>query len=312
MEETAAVVSAATGTHPWGPVIVNRPAASDRRMVKVVAFNARGGGAVDSILHALCAPPLSHPDIILLSEMDWLMRRSGQHETPAALAADLRMSFAYIGEFGIQRQSSRPVSFFGSAILSNWPLADVCVLPLAKTSTRRRLLRLAGGPAALAAKITLNGRSVAVGVAHLNSRCNPAGRELQMRQLLAGFPQAMPAILGGDFNTTTVELSTPAAFIKVMVMTLFRPNRFRHPQGWEPLFQRLREAGFDTADANVSGAATFSPTRLVPPIFRPKLDWLAVRGLKAVAGSAAVIPARLSSFGARFSDHDFIMCTVEA
>jgi hypothetical protein len=39
---------------------------------------------------------------------------------------------------------------------------------------------------------------------------------------------------------------------------------------------------------------------------------LALRGLKPVAGSAAVVPARMSLFAPRFSDHDFIMCTVEA
>jgi endonuclease/exonuclease/phosphatase family metal-dependent hydrolase len=312
MEDTAPIVSVPTAAHPWGPVVVNRLGAADKRLIKVVAFNARGGRALDRVSKALRAPPLSHPDIILLSEMDWLMRRSGQRKTAAELAADLGMSFAFIGEFGVQRQGQQPVSFFGSAILSNWPLTDVRVVPLAKTLTRRRILRLLGAPAGLAAKVTLNRRSVALGVAHLNSRWNPAGRELQMRQLLAGFPVGIPAILGGDFNTTTVELSSPALLIKVIAMMMLRSDRFRHPQRWEPLFERLRQAGFDIDGANVHGQATFAPSRLVPPILRPKLDWLAVRDLKPVLGSAAVVPARLSTFSPRFSDHDFIMCMVEA
>jgi len=74
---------------------------------------------------------------------------------------------------------------------------------------------------------------------------------------------------------------------------------------------KVLEAGFDTAGANVAGTATFTPSRLVPPILRPKLDWLALRGLKPVTGSAAVVPARMSLFSPRFSDHDFIMCIVE-
>jgi len=61
----------------------------------------------------------------------------------------------------------------------------------------------------------------------------------------------------------------------------------------------------------VPTTATFTPTRLIPPIVRPKLDWLALRGLKPVAGSAAVLPARMSSFASRFSDHDFVTCVVE-
>jgi len=312
MEESAGVIRAAPNSHPWGPVVVNRPAGAERRRLKLVAFNARSGRSLERITRLLRRPPLANPDIILLSEMDWRMRRSDRRETAAELAADLRMSFAYIGEFAQQPREGDPVSFVGNAILSNWPLADVRVLPLAKSLGRRRRLFRLGAPAGLVAKVTVNRRLLALGVVHLNSRCNPGGRELQMRQYLDGFPIGVPAIIGGDFNTTTVELSSPASFIKVMALSLLRPNRFRNPQRWEPIFERLREAGFDIAGANVSGMPTFSPSRFVPPNVRPKLDWLALRGVKPVAGSAAVVPARMSPFSPRFSDHDFIMCVVEA
>jgi len=132
-----------------------------------------------------------------------------------------------------------------------------------------------------------------------------------MRQYLEGFPAGAAAIIGGDFNTTTVNLGSRVSFIKVMALFLLQSYRFRNPQKWEPLFERLREAGFDTAGANVSGTATFTPSRLVPPIVRPKLDWLALRSLKPLAGSAMVVPPRISLFAPRFSDHDFIMCMVE-
>jgi endonuclease/exonuclease/phosphatase family metal-dependent hydrolase len=312
MEESPAALGAADSAHPWGPIVVNRPASGERRLLKVVAFNACSGRPLDKISKVLRRPPLSYPDIILLSEMDWRTPRADRRETAAELAADLAMSFAYIGEFGFPPQEGEPVSFVSNAILSNWPLADVRVLPLSKILTRRRLLRRPGAPAGLAAKVIINRRPIALGIAHLNSRWNPNGRELQMKQYLEAFPPGGPAIIGGDFNTTTVELSSPVSLIKVMAMSLLQPRRFRNPQRWEPLFDRLREAGFDTTSANVNGTATFTPTRLVPPIVRPKLDWLALRGLRPVAGSAAVIPARMSLFSPRFSDHDFIMCMVEA
>jgi hypothetical protein len=132
-----------------------------------------------------------------------------------------------------------------------------------------------------------------------------------MRRYLDGFPAGVAAILGGDFNTTTIDLSSRASFIKAIVLSLLHPRRFQNPQRWEPLFERLREASFDITGANVSGAPTFTPSRLIPPTIRPKLDWLALRRLKPVAGSAAVVPARTSLFSPRFSDHDFIMCIVE-
>jgi endonuclease/exonuclease/phosphatase family metal-dependent hydrolase len=311
MQESAAAVRAASSAHPWGPVVVNRPARDERRLLKVVAFNARSGRSVERIAKLLRRPPLANPDVILLSEMDWRMRRSDRRESPAELAADLGMSFAYIGEFAMRPREGEPVSFVGNAILSNWPLADVRVIPLAKTWTpRRKLLRL-GAPAGLVAKVAVNRRPLALGIAHLNSRWNPPGRELQMKQYIGAFPPGVSAIIGGDLNTTTVELNSPAAFVKVMALSLLRPNRFRNPQRWEPLFERLLEAGFDTAGANVNGTPTFTPSRLVPTILRPKLDWLALRGVKPVPGSAAVVPARMSLFSPRFSDHDFITCMVE-
>jgi len=46
-------------------------------------------------------------------------------------------------------------------------------------------------------------------------------------------------------------------------------------------------------------------------MFRPKLDWIATRGLKFVPRSAVVIPARRSFFSGRLSDHDFVTVELE-
>jgi endonuclease/exonuclease/phosphatase family metal-dependent hydrolase len=311
MEELAAAFSATHSAPAWGPIVVNRPPRAEQRLLKIVAFNAHGGGSLDEISVTLRRHPLNYPDIILLTEMDWRMRRSGRRETTAELAANLGMSFVYVGEFGVLSSKGEPVSFVGNAILSNRPLADVRVLPMASKLDQRRIRRFVGAPTGLVAKVIVNRRPLALGIAHLHSRWNPSGRELQMRQYLEGFPAGVAAIIGGDFNTTTLDLGSRAALIKAMVLLLLQRHRFRNPQKWEPLFERLRETGFKIAGANASGKATFTPSRLVPPIVRPKLDWLALRGLKPVAGSAVVVPARTSLLAPRFSDHDFIMCIVE-
>ena len=312
MEESAGVVATYRSAHAWGPIVVNRPASAGRRLLKIVAFNARGGRFVDKIAARLRRPPLNYPDLIMLSEMDWRRTRSNRRETAAELAAELEMSFAYVGEFGIPSHHGIPVSFVGNALLSNRPLADVRALPMARTTTQRRLRRFSGAPAGLVARIMVNRRLITVGVVHLNSRGNPNSRELQMREYLDGLPTDGAAILGGDFNTTTVDLGPPASLIYAMALALIRPHRFRNPQRWEPLFQCLRDAGFDTAGANVIGTATFTLSRLIPATFRPRLDWLALRGLTPVPNSAAVVAAQTSRFSTRFSDHDFITCTVQA
>jgi len=198
----------------------------------------------------------------------------------------------------------------GNAILSSRPLTDVTQIPLPRLYLRARIRRLLGAPTGLSARISVNGEAIAVGVAHLNSRWDPSGRELQMREYLAGFPPDGPAVIGGDFNTTTIDLRHGLALVEVARHVLRRPWRFRAPEPWEPLFKRLAEADFSIERANAPGKPTFTFNRAIPPLIRPKLDWIALRGLRAVHGSAAVVPARASFFSPRVSDHDFVVCEV--
>jgi hypothetical protein len=86
------------------------------------------------------------------------------------------------------------------------------------------------------------------------------------------------------------------------------PRRFREPQPYEPLFDRMKEHGLSIEGANVPHAPTFTLSRAVPMRWRPKLDWIAARGVAPKKGSAAVMAARTSLLGRRISDHDFVMC----
>ncbi len=89
-----------------------------------------------------------------------------------------------------------------------------------------------------------------------------------------------------------------------------QPRRLRYPERFEPLFEHLRRAGFAIEGANVAGKPTFTFHRAIPPLLRPKLDWIALRELQPVPRSARVITARSSFFAPRVSDHDFVMCEV--
>jgi endonuclease/exonuclease/phosphatase family metal-dependent hydrolase len=295
--------------HALEPLVVNRPASAIGARLKVVAFNAKGGGRMREIIECIRREPLRDADVFLLSEMDWRLKRSATRETAAELAEALGMSFAYQAEFLITR-GAHAESSMGNAILSSRPLIDVRTTPLPNLFLGRRVRRLGGGPAGIAARIVVSGKPVVVSVAHLNSHWDPAGRESQIRQYLEYLPRGEPAVIGGDFNTTTIDLRTNALARRGMIRLIKEPRRLRYPQQWEPLFGRLAAAGFTHEHANVPGRPTFTFTRAVPPFMRPKLDWILVRGVRAVQGSAAVVPARLSIAGRRFSDHDFVVCEV--
>lgn len=310
-EKSPAATPGWSGGHTYEPIVVNRPArATAGATLKVVAFNARGGSHLNQITACLRRPPLLGADIILLCEADWGRRRSAGLEFASELARKLEMSFAFVAEFGVARAPDDPTAFTGNAILSSRPLVGVYAIPLPHTFLRKRMPRLKGGPAGLAATAFFNGRAVTIGVAHLNSRGDPSGRDLQMREYLARLPAEGPAIIGGDFNTTTIAIGETLSFVTVMSAMMRRPRRFRAPQQWEPLFEHLAAANFDLRGANVPWQPTFTFARMIPPFMRPKLDWIALRGLEPLPDSAAVIPARQSLLARRFSDHDFITCDV--
>jgi endonuclease/exonuclease/phosphatase family metal-dependent hydrolase len=314
--ETEAGAEALTETPVFGTTVVNRPARAARRTLKAIVFNARSGARFEGILACLRCPPLAGADVIMLCEADWQLRRSFDREIAADLAAELDMSFAYGPEFAIRRPPGVAPSFLGNAILSSVPLADARMIALPTTRMIRRYAHLIGQPRALIASAAFGGRHVTIAVAHLHSRWNPAGRARQMAALLDHLPPAGATgtadatILVGDFNTTTTQIDSPSAMAMVAVRMATRPWRFRYPEPYEPLFADLFRAGFEVRGANVPGKPTFTFHRAIPPPLRPKLDWIALRGLAPIPGSARVVAARDSFFGRRVSDHDFVMCEV--
>jgi len=291
-------------------VTINRTAWPRLNTLRVAAFNAQWGLKLDEIIACLKRPPLEGAGLILLAEIDCNVSRSRNRDVAAEIAEALRMSFLYVPEFAPRNQMPRPVSFLGNAILSGYPLTEVRSIALPNFRMPRRARRLAGLPHGCVATINPNGREIAVGMAHLNSRTGPAGREKQIVQYLKGLPEARPTIIGGDFNTTTVSLMTPAEAIKTMILLALTPGRFRNPISYEPLFRRLAAAGFGIEGANAMSRATFAVSGVVPRWMRPKLDWLALRGVEPVRGSAVVVAAKTGVFGRRFSDHDFVTCVV--
>ncbi len=309
-KQSAGIAHELNNSHPFQPIVLNRAAKPVGRVLKVVAFNAKGGARLDGILRCLQRAPLAGADLIFLCEADWRHERSAWREFAAELAAVLKLSFAFLAEFGVPVEAGESTTLKGNAILSSQPLQNAFAIPIPNRFVHRRLARMGGGPAGLVASIHLGGRPVTVGVVHLNSRWDPPGREAQMREFLAGLPPQGPAIIGGDWNTTTLGLHGRSAFMLAGCRFILQLRRLSDPRKWEPLFVRLAQAGFVIEHANAPGKRTFVPSRLVPPIIRPNLDWIAVRDLEPIRGSARALPARPGWSAPRVSDHDFIMCGV--
>ena len=300
------------------PIVVNRAGRAVRPPLRIVLLNAAGGRQFDGIAACLQRPPLSEASIILFCELDWRMRRSARREVAREMAEVLKMSFAYIPEFGIVRAGGPQEIYMGNAILSAEPFEEVRAVSIprpiidGKVWRMRKLgLEWVGRPAGLIAHARYGGHPLTIGLAHLHSRCSPAQRERQMAAYMAEFPAEGAAIFGGDLNTTTIELTSGRKMASAASRILLTPRRFRTPERHEPLFSRLEQRQLEIRGANVPSRPTFTFSRLIPPFLRPKLDWIAVRGVQPIAGSARVIPARQSFFGPRISDHDFVMVDID-
>ncbi|MGA3229349.1 MAG: endonuclease/exonuclease/phosphatase family protein [Candidatus Binatus sp.] len=313
----------AAGAKPtphFPPIVVNRAARRrpDARL-RVVLLNAAGGRKFREILACLKHPPLQGADVILLCEVSTGMKRMPGRELATELAEAFEMSCAYVREFGPRPPGieSEIVSYMGNAILSAAPFEEVGAVAMHKPPTpmawprRMRDWSRVGMPTGLVTRVKFGGEELTVGVAHLHSRCTPAERARQMATYLESFPAAGRAIFGGDLNTTTTELSSRAMMLATARQMIANPDRFRAPEAYEPLFDHLRERGLEIEGANVANRGTFTFSGLIPRSMRPKLDWLAVRELRPIAGTAAVVTPRSPILLRRASDHDFVTVDLE-
>jgi endonuclease/exonuclease/phosphatase family metal-dependent hydrolase len=265
---------------------------------------------VSEIAARLKRAPLHDAGVIVLCEAGWRTPRAGGREVPAELAAELGMNFAYAPSFAFTRGVAPMTAFMGNAILSREPLRDVRMAPMTAShhvqKLKRRITRLSG----LVASIAVGGMTLTVAAAHLDRNASPQFRAGQMGEFLSAMPAQGPAVIAGDFNTTTVDWDASPALLNAAVRMLVNPRRFRNPVPHEPLFELLRQARFEIEGANLPRRPTFTFSRFIPPILRPKLDWIAVRGVRPVPGSAAVIAPRASALRRRASDHDLIVCEI--
>lgn len=251
-------------------------------------------------------------DIVLATEMDHGMARSGQRHTTRDLAEALGMGYAFGVEFvelgtgdpyetGLFADVPNDHGLHGNAILSRYPMESVALLPLEDTGTwftgtpkSDGQFRI-GGRMAMAAQI---GGVTFVSV-HYESESDAEGRADQTRRLLdliaRGYGDG-PCVIGGDLNT--------AAFSD---RRMSGAEILADPTVAEPSFAAFAEAGFDWHSCNTPGITT----RAAPgkPVRYPlkKLDWLFLRGLGA--SNPAIVPA-ICDRGDYLSDHELITAEV--
>lgn len=295
--------------------------AAPRRPLRLAAWNAerlKYGEASAALMRGLDL------DILLLSESDVGMARSGNRHTTAELAAALDMGYAYGVEFvelGLGDDREREwhkgqrnhAGLHGNAILSRLPLHDLAMIRLdaggrwfadrvhgKATGVQRRL----GGRMALAGRIATDAGDCVLVSLHLESESDAAGRAQQMTQLLQalnGCYGNTPMVIGGDCNTAALPEIDPA-----------RPDEarawFHRCDAYEPLFGVMQQGGFGWRSANdMAATQRMRPDGRPLPPFR-RIDWLFTRSVSAAAPRTV---AAVDADGNAVSDHDAIMVDLE-
>ncbi|WP_192251424.1 endonuclease/exonuclease/phosphatase family protein [Mesorhizobium silamurunense] len=287
----------------------------------VMAWNVERLRHVEAIAATIAGQA---PDVVLLTEVDKGMARSGNSHPLSRLADRLGHAFAYGVEFvelGAGNASEQTAAgkaentegFHGNAVTSVVPLNRPFLIRLDAAGGWFRPERgqpRIGGRMAIGGQVLLDQRRVTVVSVHLENRTDPAGRADQTRHLLDAidkYDAQAPVLIGGDFNTLTASHEErhddPAAW---RARIAAEPDRLIEVVRREPLFQLLAERGYSWRDANTLDRPTQRRAAGDPtPIGR--IDWFFTRDL--VASAPATLPALLPD-GSPSAEHDAIVVTV--
>lgn len=290
--------------------------------VRIVVWNVERLRHVEAIAGILTR---HRPDIVLLSEVDKGMVRSGNRHGLAELAGKLGHRFAYGVEFvelGLGDETEvaaasaqrNALGFHGNAVASAIHLQRPFMIRLEADGGwfgPARGQQRVGGRMAIGAQVEIAGRRVTVLSVHLESNSSPAQRKAQVCHLLdvvERYDAQAPLLIGGDFNTSTIDRTQDRDREFRRREFAAEPKRLLDVEPHEPLFRELANRGFDWRASNVPGRPTERPQPGQP--LRPlgKIDWIFTRGLHAAAPE--IVPA-LAADGTPVSDHDCLLVTVE-
>ncbi len=246
-------------------------------VVHALAWNIERGNRFEGIALALKShPELKEKDLLLLTELDYGMARSGNRFVAHELARELKMNYAFVPCYlalnkgsGVEAEveGENTKAIHGLAMFSRYPMKNVhsIGLPNSIDKMRGKEKRL-GTLRVLIADIRHPAGEFRAATLHLDAHSSRAHRQLQVRILLehlATLPE-MPTIIGGDWNTTTYNAQNATRAIlgysrRVMMgVKNVVKNHYPYPERFfeRALFKELEKRGYNYKDLNVPGGCT--------------------------------------------------------
>ncbi|HEV2706111.1 MAG TPA: endonuclease/exonuclease/phosphatase family protein [Pyrinomonadaceae bacterium] len=246
--------------------------------VRVTAWNIERGLRLAGITRALREHPIiSASDVLLLTELDYGMARTGNRFIARELAESLGMNYVFAPCYlalnkgsGLESRAEgeNEQALHGNALLSRHPLhrAHAVALPNGKDKMRGKEKRLGSQRAVVADVSHPAGEFRAVSI-HLDAHSTQRHRQRQMSIVLDHLdslrPQ-LPVVIGGDWNTTTYNsrraVYAIGGFFRRVLMGVNNviKNHYPHPDRWfeRGLFRELERRGYNYRALNEPGAGT--------------------------------------------------------
>jgi endonuclease/exonuclease/phosphatase family metal-dependent hydrolase len=248
-----------------------------RETVHAAAWNIERGNRFDGIVEALKNhTELKGKDLLLLTELDYGMARSGNRFVARDLAQELRLNYAFAPCYiALQKGSGveasvageNTKSLHGLAMFSKYPMrnAHAVALPNGKDKMLGKEKRL-GYLRTLVADIEHPAGFFRAVTIHLDAHSSRKHRRLQMRIVLDHLETLpdLPTIIGGDWNTTTYNAQSAnhaiAGYFRRVLMGVKNvvKNHYPYPDRYfeKGLFRELEKRGFDYKNLNETGAGT--------------------------------------------------------
>ncbi|CAN5581820.1 endonuclease [soil metagenome] len=246
-------------------------------VVKALAWNIERGNRFDGIIDALKNHEgLKDKDVLLLTELDHGMARSGNRFVAQEIARELGLNYAFAPVYvalqkgsGVESEMSgeNTRSIHGLSMFSRYPMSNVHAIPLpnGKDKMWGKEKRL-GYLRALVADIEHPAGTFRAVTIHLDAHCSRAHRVAQMKIILDHLDTLpkLPTLIGGDWNTTGFNSqSGTRAIFGYWRRVMMGPknvalNHLPHPERYfeRRLFGELESRGFMFRDINNIGAGT--------------------------------------------------------
>lgn len=245
--------------------------------LNALAWNIERGVRFDGILDALKNHNgLKDKDVLLLTELDYGMARSGNRFVAQEIARELNLNYAFAPVYiclqkgsGVESEmeGENTRSIHGLAMFSRYRMKNVHALPLpnGKDKMWGKEKRL-GYLRALFADIEHPAGEFRAVTVHLDAHCSRAHRYMQMKMILDHLDTLppLPTLIGGDWNTTTYNAQSATRAIlgywrRVMMgVKNVVKNHLPHPDRYfeRRLFGELESRGYAYKSLNEIGVGT--------------------------------------------------------